>query len=268
VSLSKRLFRDLFGGHPIVDDKTIDRLKTVIRSDEEDLDNATLVELMRGSENIKDKYKRLNEELKGEAFPFICVLGGPSLTNDVRHFTADFTQRMCELMREKGTMCGPGNRGVSYVSFNQALINFGESLLKRKVFSVAPQGIQPDFLNITPERLGRTHLQRDIGMVMYLAELLVFIRGKDFYEGKRIQSLEDVDRTRLQLDIAFMGQTQAPIILFKDTGGATELYVKHLEKREYLANAKIQERIKIIEGIDSQSIEEALSYIKDKFNYV
>jgi len=262
------LFRDLLGRYPIVDDKTIDRLKTIIRSDEEDLDNETLVGLMRGSENIKDKYKKLNEQLKGEAFPIICVLGGPSLTNDVRHFTACFTQRMCENMMEKGTMCGPGNRGVSYVSFNQALKIFKESLLKSKVFSIAPYGTQPDFLNITPERLGKTDLQRDIGMVMYLADLLVFIRGKDFYEGKRIQSIEDVDRTRLQLDIAFMGQTQAPIILFQDSGGATELYVKHLEKMEYLTDAKVRERIKIIKGIGSQSIEEAISYIREKFNYV
>lgn len=265
--MSKRLFKGLFGRYPIVDEKILDRLKIIFRNDEEELDRETLGGLMRGSENIKDKYKKLNEQFNGEAFPITCMLGGPSMTNDVRHFTACFTQAMCELIREKGTMCGPGNRGVSYVSFNQALKKFGEDLLTSKVFSLAPYGIQPDFLNIKPEWLGKTYLQRDVGMIMYLAELLVFIRGKDFYEGKRIQSVEDVDRTRLQLDIAFIGQTRVPIILFKDTGGATELYVRHLEKTGYLNDPTVRDRIKIIEGLDSQSIEEAIFYIRGKFNY-
>jgi hypothetical protein len=227
----------------------------------------TLEGLMRSSENIKDKYKRLNEKSSEEAFPIICLLGGPSLTNEVRHFTACFSERMCKLITEKGTICGPGNRGVSYVSFYQALKDLGTPLFTRKVFSIAPYGIQPDFINIQPERLGRTYLQRDIGMILYLAELLIFIRGKDFYEGKRIQTIEDADRTRAQLDIAFMCQTQAPVILFKDSGGATELYVRHLEKMGYLNDKSVRERIKIIKGMDSTSIEEAIHFIREEYNY-
>jgi len=260
-------FRNLLRKYPSVDIGILDRLKTICRNEGEDLDKETLEGLMRSSDNIKDKYKKLNDKLNEEAFPIICLLGGPSLTNEVRHFTACFSKRMCEIMTEKGTICGPGNRGVSYVSFNQALKDLGETLFTSKVFSIAPHGIQPDFINIPPERLGRTYLQRDVGMIMYLAELLVFIRGKDFYEGKRIQSIEDADRTRSQLDIAFMCQTQAPMVLFEDSGGATELYVKHLEKMGYLHDATVRDRIKIVKGLGSQSIEEAISFIKEEYDY-
>jgi hypothetical protein len=263
--LLRHPLRDLFSKSPAVDEKKFDRLQIICRNEGEDLVKETLEGLMRESDIIKEKYKKLNEKLSGGAFPITCLLGGPSLTDEVRHFTASFTEKICELAIEKGALCGPGNRGVSYVSLNHAFKHMERRFFSTKVFSVAPDGIQPDFINVKPERLGKTHLQRDVGMIMYLVDLFVFIRGKDFYEGKRIQSIEDADRTRLHLDIAFI--SQAPIVLFKDTGGATELYVKHLEKMGFLRDSTVRRRIKIIDGLDSQSMEEAIAFIRKEFNY-
>lgn len=211
----------------------------------------------------EERLRQRAEEIKEKSSPpYVAVIGGSSLTDTENAFSYLLAKILCEEFVDRGTIYNCGRAGVSTIVSYVASEIFKEKV-KEKVISLLPHNLR-SILLVTEtgrEGIGDDIDERDYWL-MQIADYVLSIDGKD-YVPKCSSFPEDLDTTEKQLYIAYelIKKEHRPcLILFADTGGVTEAFAKKLENK-YKRGEKVINEIKIIHGLDSRAVKEALRYI-------